>query len=587
MSVTRRIALRRAPPPDRHRSSPASYPPLVQPLAPGQILDGRYRLVSPLGEGGQGSVWLAIDTLAPARRVALKILRGPEARSVDVDRLRREARALARLSHPSLLRCHGLFEDLARHVLALVLDVIDGTSLASLTDDPRLTPALRSRVLEHVAGALAYVHAEGLVHRDVKPENVLVRRDFFDRPDDPERVKLVDLGIAAPTGNPQPLTEPGSVIGTVPYLAPELIDPSCWREPIGGPGRDVFAFGIMAMELLRGEHPAGVPPASRIADYTRAYRDWDARGGWPPGIRDDPHELLFARCLALRASERAKDAREIVSLLQPTLQVAATRTVEQRRPPTARRPAPAALRAAPEVRRPSKTLPDAPSEVPPTEREPRRATAGLAIAIALIGVPVTAAIAFGLTRSSIDADDPSPIVTTPPTRSPSPLSTLAPSSVTPSPSVPSTPPVASCPSATRSVARACVDIYPVALDVYVQSMGVRPDRPEPLGPGARAKECNTRGAEPVTCVDASDAERFCRARGGRLPTEEELCFDGCTPPDYALPPQCRFYEWTSSAAREAPQNRRLVGCRHQVQNDPRSRNGDVGFRCAADPIYAP
>ena len=164
-------------------------------LKPGDRVD-RYLLVELLGEGGQGSVWRAEDPMLPGQPRAVKLLRLETVRPTDAERVRLEARGLAKLEHPSLVSCHTLFEDMKLGVLGMVLDFVDGRSLGAALNDSRLTDRHRVKALGHVAEALAYVHRAGHVHRDLKLDNVLVTQDFWANPEEPKNVKLVDFGIA-------------------------------------------------------------------------------------------------------------------------------------------------------------------------------------------------------------------------------------------------------------------------------------------------------------------------------------------------------------------------------------------------------
>lgn len=288
----------------------------MEELALGVTVD-RYRLLARLGEGGQGDVWRAEDTLRPGVEVALKLISLPAASSSAADRLRREARLLARLEHPSLPRCHAIFEDPRKDIFGFALDLVDGVALSELQGTPALSVDQRVQILLHIAGALRFVHQAGLVHRDVKASNVVIDDAFFARPADPSTVKLLDFGIAVEQDNPRRLTAPGSVIGTISHLAPELLDQGFWREKADGPERDLFAFGVLAFEIFRGAHPTGLSPESTHGDYLVAYRDHAAGGAeWLAGVRGDLLEMLYRRSLALRAGERATSDEAIVLLQQ-------------------------------------------------------------------------------------------------------------------------------------------------------------------------------------------------------------------------------------------------------------------------------
>src|SRR6185369_5775097 len=135
-----------------------------------------------------------------------------------------------------------------RDVIGFALDLVEGRPLSDPDRRATLSPTHRRWILVHLAEVLRFVHEAGLVHRDVKPQNVLIAEGFDDRPEDPAGVKLVDFGIAAESHNPSPLTAPGGVIGTIEFLAPELLDPGHFLDPEApkqrGPERDVFAFGV-------------------------------------------------------------------------------------------------------------------------------------------------------------------------------------------------------------------------------------------------------------------------------------------------------------------------------------------------------
>ncbi len=285
-------------------------------LEPGDRVD-RYVLVEPLGEGGQGAVWKARDRLEGDSLCALKLCSVSSARPADLERARREARALARLEHPSLVKCHGLFEDLKLNVLGYAMELVDGTSLRELAKDPRLDGASIAVLLGHVARALGYLHESDVFHRDVKLDNVIVHRRFWDRPDDPTSVKVVDLGIARIASDGPALTQLGTVVGTIPYLAPELLDPASVEGEVPEAARDVFAFGVMGWLLLTGRHPTGLASTARIADYVRAYRAVSEDPSHYPEARpDDPVADILADALAVDPHKRIASGVALVERWQ-------------------------------------------------------------------------------------------------------------------------------------------------------------------------------------------------------------------------------------------------------------------------------
>ena len=277
----------------------------------------RYVLISLLGEGAQGTVWKAEDPLAPGQPRALKLIELKYARGQEAERARREARTLAKLSHPSLCKCHGLFEDLQHEVLGCALDYVDGPSLADAVDDPRLTPELRQLVVLHVAHALAHAHENGAVHRDVKLENILLERAFWDRPQDPANVKLVDFGVAALAHATAKLTKVGHVVGTPAYMAPEQIEPTHWGAEGVTPASDLFAFGVVVWQLFVGGHPTGLPETATIGGYAVAYRRAAGRTDWPPSLPGGALARAVERCLQLYPADRYESAAALAAALEP------------------------------------------------------------------------------------------------------------------------------------------------------------------------------------------------------------------------------------------------------------------------------
>jgi serine/threonine protein kinase len=207
-------------------------------VAPNELVLGRYRPLQPLGSGGSGSVWLARDE-PTGIEVALKIVpREGKAAS----RAEREASAAARLRHRGCQRAYALARD-ARHVY-IAYEYIPGRTLrealrAGEVDDPAALEAAAQ-----ICEALAHAHARGIVHRDVKPSNVLLADD-----EDGVAVKLLDFGLARMDGE-ETLTAAGDVPGTLAYIPPERL-----RGSESGAPADVWAVGVLLWEALAGWHP--------------------------------------------------------------------------------------------------------------------------------------------------------------------------------------------------------------------------------------------------------------------------------------------------------------------------------------------
>ena len=276
----------------------------------------RYTLLELLGEGGQGAVWKVEDPLAPGELRALKLIGLRLAGEEELERLRREARVLARLEHPSLCRCHGLFEDLTQDVLGFAMDYVAGRSLGEALSDARLSGELREQVLLHVTRALAYVHEQGAVHRDVKLANVLLEDGFWKKPADPSTVKLVDFGIAALDGVRKRLTATGFAVGTPAYMAPEQIEPGHWGADGLTPAADLFGLGVLAWKVTVGGHPTGVGREAALGDYAMAYRKVVATGMWPPKMPGRRGMRPYRRCLELHPQDRYANAGELLRKLE-------------------------------------------------------------------------------------------------------------------------------------------------------------------------------------------------------------------------------------------------------------------------------
>jgi len=259
-------------------------------LASEVSLAGRYRLVRRLASGGMGQVWRATDELL-RRPVAVKLLRSEYAEDpAFLDRFRAEARRTAALSHPGIASVfdYGETEGTgAKGTTAyLVMELVEGEPLSVLlAREGRLTPAHALDVIAQAALALESAHRAGVVHRDVKPSNLLLRTDGV--------VKVTDFGIAR-AADEAPRTDAGMVVGTAAYLSPEQV--ACCPAT---PASDVYALGVVAYECLAGRRPfTGEHPVALALAHRRSP---------PPPLPDDvPHPV---RELVARAMAKAPGAR--------------------------------------------------------------------------------------------------------------------------------------------------------------------------------------------------------------------------------------------------------------------------------------
>jgi hypothetical protein len=209
-------------------------------------LAGRYRLEGPVARGGVGEIWRATD-LVLGRPVAVKLLRTEYAQHPEVlARFRAEARHAGSVSHPGIAQVYDYGEDGAAASPYLVMELVDGPSLARVLAAGPLTPADAMDVLAQAAAGLQAAHAAGLVHRDVKPGNLLVGPSG--------QVKITDFGIAHAAWS-APITQTGALVGTPAYLAPERI--------MGGPATpasDLYSLGVVGYQCLTGAVPfEGMP----------------------------------------------------------------------------------------------------------------------------------------------------------------------------------------------------------------------------------------------------------------------------------------------------------------------------------------
>ena len=245
---SQRTLLERRAPPDPTLEAPTRRI-LGRPAPPPhELVLERYRLHERLGAGGFGVVWRASDELLQ-REVALK--RIPLGPGDDGERAMREALVCARLSHPAIV---ALYEACVRDgAMYLISELVEGCTLGSLIADGTL---LDSEVLEigvALCGALAHAHARGVVHRDIKPQNVLVP-DRREQP--PQPAKLTDFGGASLAGEDM-LTRTGDVLGTLAYMSPEQSE----GKPAGEP-TDVYSLALVLYEALTGDNPVrGANPA--------------------------------------------------------------------------------------------------------------------------------------------------------------------------------------------------------------------------------------------------------------------------------------------------------------------------------------
>jgi len=219
------------------------------PLSAGTVIAGTYRITHRLGRGGMGEVWAAEHQRLPGKQVAIKVLNANYANDPDVlARFRREAEIASRLAHPNIVEIHdyNVLEDQTPY---LVLELLAGESLDERLARGALPPAEALRILQEVCSALRVAHRAGVVHRDLKPQNVFL---CAERDDKPGPSKVLDFGISKIRGSNTVRTQTETVLGTPQYMSPEQ---ALGKHDQVDARTDIFCLGIMAYEMLSGRPP--------------------------------------------------------------------------------------------------------------------------------------------------------------------------------------------------------------------------------------------------------------------------------------------------------------------------------------------
>ncbi|MEJ7717640.1 MAG: serine/threonine-protein kinase [Thermoleophilaceae bacterium] len=268
-------------------------------VSEGVLLAGRYRVIGRLGSGGMGTVYLAEDERL-GRRVAVKRLHAESPEDLAL-RFQREAELGASLNHPNVVAVYDAAPD--DYGVLIVMEYVEGRTLADAIRAGDLSDAARRRVLAETAVALDHAHSVGVVHRDVKPANVLLRHDGV--------VKLTDLGIATAAEREQ-ITRTGALLGTPSYMAPEQLE----GEPTG-PMADVYALAAVAFEVLCGRKAVIGRSPVEIAHRVVVEPPPDLRSAWPEA--PEPAAAVLMRGMAKAPAERPESAGALVGELVEAL----------------------------------------------------------------------------------------------------------------------------------------------------------------------------------------------------------------------------------------------------------------------------
>ena len=264
---------------------------------------GRYEIISKIGAGGMGEVYLAEDTQLD-RKVALKLLLSEFCSDLErVQRFKLEAKAASALNHPNIITIHEIDEFDER--VFITTEFVDGETVRQKIEKRELTVLDSLKIAEQIADALAVAHAEHIIHRDIKPENIMIRKDGY--------AKILDFGLAKPILNEKDgseeetiklvKTQPGLVMGSVRYMSPEQA-----RGKETDKRTDVWSLGVVLYEMLTGKNPF---EGETISDSLAALIHVDV-----PPIEDAPEELnwVLRKALRKKVAERYQSIKDFSAL---------------------------------------------------------------------------------------------------------------------------------------------------------------------------------------------------------------------------------------------------------------------------------
>lgn len=541
---------------------------------------GKYEIIEEIGRGANGIVYKALDTRLQ-RTVALKVLHPRVLWEPDlVARFYKEASAAARLEHPNILDVHDVDEAEGVHYIAM--KYLPGHTIELILDEEGPIPLREAiPIVSQIATALDYAHHEGLLHRDIRPSNIMV--------DDQGHATLMDFGLAVGIDSAY-ASGPSGLTGTAEYIAPEI-----WKGEKPDEQSDLYSLGAVVYEMLVGRPPFEGDTAAAI--MTKHLTEEPA---FPPGLPDRVKPIL-AKALAKDRQQRYQTAKELVQALEEGV----------------------ALRE------------ESPEKVKTKEKEqrPKRLGAGWIVAGAL-GVVLLATACFVLlwgggfpaampptetptatiepttTRTNTPTMSPTstaapaatptmmPSPTAQPTRTPTLVptapATQAPTAAPPT-ATPSTPPPPSgmiyvpagdfetADGATINLRAYYIDAQPVTCAEYkrcVDSVGCSPV-------GSWADDYT-----PMSRATWFDADRYCRWAGKRLPGLAERQVACATPKDWGIgAPGAASWEWVNDQSADGERRLlcRLSDCSSVAEANPLDKSlglpygqGRFGFRCAAD-----
>ena len=371
-------------------------------MSPPQVIAGRYRMEQRLGAGGMSTVFMATDAVLE-RPVAVKLLAEHLAEDEDfVARFRREALSAARLQHPNIVQVFDSGQDPESHRHYIVMEYVDGPSGADLLrEHKRLEVEQTVKLTRDACHGLDYAHRAGVIHRDVKPGNLLVAQET-------RTTKLADFGIAKAAEQTR-ITQVGAVLGTAAYLSPEQA-----HGEEAGPASDIYSLGVCAYQFLTGRLPHEYSSLTELA--LKQQQDpvppiTELRPEVPPEL-----DAAIRLCLERRPGDRYRSALELAQALEAGLRgesTNATRVLVTDEPTSSTRALPRTAYAPP----PQAPEPANAETAPPPARRDRREAAraarrrnlaslfALLLVVAAIAAVGLAVLASGDGGGGVDAPD--------------------------------------------------------------------------------------------------------------------------------------------------------------------------------------
>jgi serine/threonine protein kinase len=377
------------------------------------VIADRYELIEQIGTGGMATVWKARDTLL-GRPVAIKRLLPHLATDPDsAERFKREAQAAASLNHPGIVTVFDTGED--DDGPYIILELVEGDTLAAkLAETAPLAPAAVVDIVSQVGSALDHAHALGVVHRDIKPANLIL---------DPEgRIRLADFGIARTLDDPTTVTATGELVGTISYLAPEILDGRA-----ATPASDIYSLGAVTYELLTGRPPFTAETPAALLEAVR--------NSEPPslgGVAPDQMATEVARAMSKDPAQRPSTAGVFAAGLMGSTTLVLGSPLPSRRPMSTSGSKSAREKGGseePTVVTAATTV--SPVPPPPRSVEPVSQWTRWPLVATLLGVLALAAAAMSNDQDPRDADDARGALPVVETTTTIPMTTTAPTTTIP------------------------------------------------------------------------------------------------------------------------------------------------------------